>query len=149
MRILLFLALVATMATACATPLPPTPPPAPAPEPEPDVYDEFEGEKVSADGLIRLGNTPVGVSGLRLVLSLTRTRWTEMPSPDGGVSRTGTAEMFVQRGRDNEQISITEGEAEISLGCRIKVVKVGEVYNQPTLRYVAYAELEIQEASAP
>ena len=149
MRILLFLILATMLATACATPPPPAPTPVPAPAPEPDVYDEFEGDKVSADSLIRLGNTPVGVSGLRVVLSLTRTRWTEMPSPDGGVSRTGTADLFVQRGRDNEQLSVAEGDEEISLGCRIKVVKVGEVYHQPTLRYVAYAELEIQEALAP
>ena len=129
--------------SGCAS-APPPPPPKPAvEEAPPDPYDEFTGERVSGEGTVSLANEPVGVDSHRLVLKLLKTAWTEMPRPDGTVSRDGTATILVQRGLDYETIMVQEGDYSTAFGVRIDVDKLGETYLEADLRYVAFAEVRV------
>ena len=123
----------------CASAPPPPPPKPVAQQAPPDPYDDFTGERVSGEGTVNLANESVGVNNYRLVLKLLKTAWTEMPRPDGTVSRDGTATILVQKGLDYETIMVQEGDYSTAFGVRIDVDKLGETY----LGYVAFAEVRL------
>lgn len=120
-------------------------PPKPAEPPPRDYFDEFGGHRVPAGQAFRIANDPLGVDDVRVVVALQKTEWLSRTRADGGEEREAIAHVLVVKGQAENiaRLRIHVGEAAADLGVRVEVRDAGEVYDETTMRWTAYAELVV------
>jgi hypothetical protein len=129
----LAVALVSCAPPPVAAPVAPAPPPAPV-----DALATFGGLQRPPNAEFRLKQAPIGITGLGVIVRVVKAQWTEM---DG--ERDATAVITVQRGEVTKTLFIGEDESRTLLGVRIYVKAAGEVYDEATMRYPAFADVTI------
>lgn len=128
----------------------PTPKPRPRAEPverAPDFFDEFGGARVDAGQSFRLGNDPIGVDGVRVVVSLSETEWISREDARGDEIKEAIAVVLIQKGEEVARLRLHAGERGTKLGVTVLVEDAGEDYDEPSMRWFGYARLVVSAAT--
>ncbi len=120
--------------------------PRPAPEPAPaDYFDEFGGHRVPPGQAFIIGNDPVGVDGVRVVVALQKTEWISRTRADGTEEKQAIAHVMIVKGQADNLVTlrIHVGDSDSDLGVTVEVRDAGEEYSEQTMRWTAHAELVV------
>ncbi len=118
-------------------------PAAPAPV---DPLGEFGGPRVKAGEAFELGDAPVGVEGVGVVLTLLKVHETDYQEPGRPKVVETAAELLVQRGAETRNVRIDEGDTKTRLGARIKVERAATDYVDERADYLARATVVVTAA---
>ena len=129
------------LGAGCASTPPPAPPAPPPPAAPADPLDGFGGPRHTGDASLRLKAAAVGFPQLGVIVQVVKAEWTEM---DG--EREATVAISVKRGAETKTVFMEEGDERTTLGVRLHVTATGEVYDEKTMRWPAFADLTVRRA---
>jgi len=104
---------------------------------------DFRGPRVKAGEAFELGDGPVGVEGVGVVLTLIKVHETEYQEPGRPKVVETAAEILVQRGAETRNVRIDQGDTKTRLGARIKVERAATDYVEERADYLARATVVV------
>ena len=108
-----------------------------------DPLGDFSGPRVKAGEAFKLGDAPVGVEGVGVVLTLLKVHETDYQEPGRPKVIETAAELLVQRGAETRNVRIDEGDVKTRLGARIKVERARTDYVDERADYLPRATVVV------
>jgi hypothetical protein len=113
---------------------------APAPT---DAWSMFKGDKHPLGKIFRVLRKPSGIDGVQVVVQLLKVDWQTMDAP-GGTIKTATANLHLQKGDDERNLTIEQGETRTALGVKLTLVGAGDDYDKTRMTYDAWVDLKAE-----
>ncbi len=115
----------------------------------PDAFADHRGQTAKTGELFRIGAKPVGVQGVGIVVTIVKVDWQTMTGPSGKEVKEATATLRLQKGEEERNVTISQGDKKTAYGCVIELLASGDQYDKARLSYDPWVELRVQPAATP